>query len=592
MAAQEKVAEISDDSSEDELNENENNNNSSPELLLEKKGILSKWTNYIHGWQDRYVCCTNGTLCYYRNEDESEYGCRGTISLSKACIHKHEFDSCRFDVTINDSVWYLRATSEDERNHWCEIIEENKTRAQASHNGETTSINSGLRRQGSLMSINSNTVSVNSSGSSLNRQTTRILKEKLAELDTFKDILNNKIESLQRFFDRCADVHDNGVTNTAGKGDSLEDKISQSTVVDFRGEAITFKATTSGTLQTLQHCIEVMQMREEKLLKKIEKERERRRRMIEKHESELRQARRQVSLMGNPDLEEGPNSEMTEEMFYECLEAYHDKQDRVDEDMRVSKNLQKKAVHEKPKQRHEHSDKLEQRIKSHLTESMALPEEGDENSWELFAEEGELKVYRRELVIDDRICDPLKAIHSIGLVTAREMCHYFWDTSYRLEWEGTIDSFRVIEAPAELTTIIYQTHKRVWPSAQRDCLYISNMLQVDDQPMPKDGRKPHDTWMVCNFSVEHDKAEPVSGCCRAECDIALICQTYVIPPPNGGKITRENLRCDIVYVAEVNPGGWAPASVLRTIYKREYPKFLRKFTAYVQEKTKDKEIWF
>ena len=51
MAAQEKVAEISDDSSEDELNENENNNNSSPELLLEKKGILSKWTNYIHGWQ-------------------------------------------------------------------------------------------------------------------------------------------------------------------------------------------------------------------------------------------------------------------------------------------------------------------------------------------------------------------------------------------------------------------------------------------------------------------------------------------------------------------------------------------------------------
>ena len=51
MAAQEKVAEISDDSSEDEFNENENNNNSSPELLLEKKGILSKWTNYIHGWQ-------------------------------------------------------------------------------------------------------------------------------------------------------------------------------------------------------------------------------------------------------------------------------------------------------------------------------------------------------------------------------------------------------------------------------------------------------------------------------------------------------------------------------------------------------------
>ena len=43
-------------------------------------------------------------------------------------------------------------------------------------------------------------------------------------------------------------------------------------------------------------------------------------------------------------------------------------------------------------QRHKHSDKLEQRIKAHLTESMALPNENDENSWELFAEEGELKV--------------------------------------------------------------------------------------------------------------------------------------------------------------------------------------------------------
>ena len=99
----------------------------------------------------------------------------------------------RFDVAINDSVWYLRATTEDERNHWCEIIEDCK-----SHNGETTSAK--LRRQGSLMSVNSTTVSLNSHGSGLvGRGTTRMLKEKLAELDTFKDILNSKIESLQRF---------------------------------------------------------------------------------------------------------------------------------------------------------------------------------------------------------------------------------------------------------------------------------------------------------------------------------------------------------------------------------------------------------
>jgi len=45
-------------------------------------------------------------------------------------------------------------------------------------------------------------------------------------------------------------------------------------------------------------------------------------------------------------------------------------------------------------------------------------------------------------------------------------------------------------------------------------------------------------------------------------------------------------------IVVVNPGGWVPASVIQVICKREAPKFLKNFTAYVQEKTKDKEIMF
>lgn len=45
-------------------------------------------------------------------------------------------------------------------------------------------------------------------------------------------------------------------------------------------------------------------------------------------------------------------------------------------------------------------------------------------------------------------------------------------------------------------------------------------------------------------------------------------------------------------VCAVNPGGWAPASVLRAVAKREYPKFLKRFTSYVQEKTSGKPILF
>jgi collagen type IV alpha-3-binding protein len=46
----------------------------------------------------------------------------------------------------------------------------------------------------------------------------------------------------------------------------------------------------------------------------------------------------------------------------------------------------------------------------------------------------------------------------------------------------------------------------------------------------------------------------------------------------------------ITYCSVVNPGGWAPATVLRAVYKREYPRFLKRFTQYVIEKTKDQPI--
>ena len=41
--------------------------------------------------------------------------------------------------------------------------------------------------------------------------------------------------------------------------------------IDFRGEAITFKATTAGILASLSNCIELMNKREEYWQKKFEK---------------------------------------------------------------------------------------------------------------------------------------------------------------------------------------------------------------------------------------------------------------------------------------------------------------------------------
>ena len=52
----------------------------------EKKGVLSKWTNYLHGWQERYIVLKDGTLSYYKSQNDLSFGCRGAVSLSRATI--------------------------------------------------------------------------------------------------------------------------------------------------------------------------------------------------------------------------------------------------------------------------------------------------------------------------------------------------------------------------------------------------------------------------------------------------------------------------------------------------------------------------
>lgn len=42
----------------------------------------------------------------------------------------------------------------------------------------------------------------------------------------------------------------------------------------------------------------------------------------------------------------------------------------------------------------------------------------------------------------------------------------------------------------------------------------------------------------------------------------------------------------------VNPGGWAPPSVVRAVSKREYPKFLRRFSQFVIKQTEGQDVMF
>uniref|UniRef100_A0A672HMT2 Sesquipedalian n=1 Tax=Salarias fasciatus TaxID=181472 RepID=A0A672HMT2_SALFA len=160
---------------------------------VELGGILSKWTNYIHGWQDRWVVLKNNTLSYYKSEDERFS--RGFFLLS---VQPHEFDECRFDISVNDSVWYLRAEDPEHRLQWIDSIELHK--AESGYGSETS-----LRRHGSMLSLTSAASALSSTSTSSFKKGHR-LREKLAEMETFRDILCRQVDTLQKYFDNCADA--------------------------------------------------------------------------------------------------------------------------------------------------------------------------------------------------------------------------------------------------------------------------------------------------------------------------------------------------------------------------------------------------
>ncbi|XP_043966812.1 ceramide transfer protein-like [Gambusia affinis] len=576
---------------------------------VEFGGVLSKWTNYIHGWQDRWVVLKNNTLSYYKSEDEREYGCRGSLCLSKAVITPHEFDECRFDISVNDSVWYLRAEDPEHRQEWIESIELHK--AESGYGSETS-----LRRHGSMLSLTSAASALSSTSTSSFKKGHR-LREKLAEMETFRDILCRQVDTLQKYFDSCGDAvskdefqrdrvveedEDEFLTTTRPEGEhnhnnngSKEKLFSPASPkvingIDFKGEAITFKATTAGILSTLSHCIELMVKREDSWQKRLDKELEKRRRVEDAYRCAMNELKKK-SHYGGPDYEEGPNSLINEDEFFDAVEAELDRQDKIEEQCQSEKVRTPRPPLVSPADvfsaisTHRFADKVEDMVQNHMTYS--LQDVGGDANWQLVIEEGEMKVYRREVEENGIVLDPLKATHAVKGVTGHEVCHYFWDTDVRNDWETTIDNFNVVETLSDNAIIVYQTHKRVWPASQRDILYLSAIRKI----LATNENDP-DTWLVCNFSVDHDKAPPTNRCVRAKINVAMICQTLVSPPEGDKEISRDNILCKITYVANVNPGGWAPASVLRAVAKREYPKFLKRFTSYVQEKTAGNPILF
>ncbi|XP_065577020.1 ceramide transfer protein-like isoform X3 [Artemia franciscana] len=500
----------------------------------------------------------------------------------------HKFDECRFDVIINpDCVWYLRARNAEQKHQWLEVLDMQKVTYGEASNG------SGLKRHGSSVSIVS--ASVNSVSHS---QSTKIVKEKMDEMETFRDLLVKQVDSLQKFFDTCKDTFStekdgDAIGISGSESPNSDHKMKEQLAVaaaqafDFRGEALTFKTTSAGVLIALQHCLDIISQREDLWRKKLEKEVEKRKKIEELYKgSELTKQRPKLTIMSGPDYEEGPHSQIGEEEFFDAVEAGLDK---LDQEQLYLEKLRQNSVSEGQTKAETH--RLTSEIERITMEQLQYAQSGVEDGvWTLFAEDGEMRMYKREEEIDGLAVDPLKAVHTVKGVTAREMCQHFYNPDVRFEWETTLEKMTVLERLSDAACVVLQVHKKVWPATQRDALFWSHLRKV-----PKDMcRDAHDAWIVCNNSTEHPNFPSNNGkFIRVGLTICLMCQTYLdSSEENGSPPTRDNLTCKITYCAVVNPGGWAPTSVLRAVYKREYPKFLKKFTQYVFEKCRDKPVCF
>lgn len=297
----------------------------------------------------------------------------------------------------------------------------------------------------------------------------------------------------------------------------------------------------------------------------------------------LQQQLAKQRLCAGPEYEEGPHSAIKEDEFFDAVETALDKQEReLDQRLGASSSPGHPHVHNakdsnssmksqqlgliSPAQADDIWEEIEQvgalccmeTVDSLSRDWLLIPRcrlqvtteqfkyaflGVGEGGWQLFNEDGEMKMYKREEEKDGLVVDPLKAQHCVRGFTAHEMCHYFFSPDVRMEWECkisrtlplfsfdvcahigsivvTVDNMKVVEKLRDDTLIFHQIHKRVWPAAQRDALFWSHIRKGDlsgsenkenSNNSADDNSKlvPVNSWIVCNHSVD---VPPVPVCC-------------------------------------------------------------------------------
>uniref|UniRef100_A0AAF5D431 START domain-containing protein n=2 Tax=Strongyloides stercoralis TaxID=6248 RepID=A0AAF5D431_STRER len=538
------------------------------------EGVLIKWTNYLNGWQERYFVVSDGVLYYFKSKSEMKYGIRGSMSLANALIRSDRFDGHNFEIALNGAIWYLKAEDECKRNLWVQYLNEQagpydgpnflkKKEVQWKNevpNNVDVPFSMDIKNTLDMMKK----LSAHESNVSLKFCNLQSHVEELINfVIEYSKETNKQIPFIYNLKNEIIDFKENlcllssmvdEITKNCQKRENINSKKSYKNKNNEKNEEVTInipiKNTLNNTIQNPSSSLSVFSDTEDEF--------------FDTHTFNS------DGEENEGQLETGINCTNLNDIN-NCNEKVTKENNQMPDKITTSNSSLWDIV-----------DKVT------FEQLNAARESVDEGKWELFTHSGPMKMYKMDVEIDGMICDPLKAYHYVNGVTAREFLKYFYEFEYKKEWDDTLVKGTLIEQISPDLAIIHQLHKRIWPSAQRESLFWSHYRNVSEF---KD-EECYDAYIVCNHDIQREDVPMTSSSAvRVGLKIAMYCQTVILNKDKPiDQLSRDEVAVKVVYVAQVNPGGWLPKAPLMQVYKREYPKFLKQFTSYVEGKIKSKNL--
>ena len=222
-------------------------------------GHLYKWTNYIKGYQRRWISINNGLLSYFRSPNEMDHTCRGAINLANASIHQNE-DGVSFVVSngTSNQTFHLRASNEIEKQKWINALELAKNRAKQI----------GQKNPNSNMSP----ILGQSNQNDTDDEDPTIEAEK-NELENLLQVLKLKLNDLSLSYEFVL-KHSNALTKLLTELEHTQTKPEELTIKTINEQSTLYKVAMIGVMGHCQEFINLALFRTRKMNKILQSERE------------------------------------------------------------------------------------------------------------------------------------------------------------------------------------------------------------------------------------------------------------------------------------------------------------------------------